>query len=124
MSWNTEGSLPVWVDPSTTGRMTSEALAAYSKHQARTINDNDHRSAGVGTDGLILHEVLDGANRPIREFELPKGATKMSTWMGEHATAPRLMVVMSKDPEWNKTRRAEFLAEHPSIAALQVGEQA
>jgi hypothetical protein len=46
----------------------------------------------LGADGLLMHTTLDQTNRPIFEYELPKGSTKRSTWMAAHCQQPMLMI--------------------------------
>jgi hypothetical protein len=72
------GLSPVWIDE--TIDQTPVPKPRYSD------------KGRLGSDGLLMHTTLDQTNRPIFEFELPKGTSKRSTWMAPHCQAPRLMV--------------------------------
>jgi len=125
MPWHISEGEPLWIDPANTGRMSSQQLAEYSRQQqARVINDNDPRGTGVGVDGLFLHETLDGANRPVREFSLPAGATKMSTWLAPFVTSPQRAMVWAGNGKSVKDMTAikrRILAEERQLAEKGLG---
>lgn len=135
MPYNTDGLIPVFYEPNgDESRLSSARLMERSQRQAqgrvvsphgRVLNDEIARADSCTAEdscGLIRYEHRDQSDRPISEYELARGRDKKTGWMAPFMTSPRLMVVMSGDRTWNETRRTEFLAEHPAIAALQMGE--
>lgn len=123
------GGTPIFVQDD--GRMSPAQMIEHTQRRpqghvvsphGRVLNDNVARadtSTAEDSNGLICREYLDRSNRPSYEFELARGRDKKTGWMAPFITAPKLMVALSKDTQWNATRRAQWIAEHPDyVAAL------
>ncbi|NPT33447.1 hypothetical protein [Paraburkholderia xenovorans] len=78
---------------------TDEALALLAR-----------ADAALTGDGLICTTTLDASNRPIHTFV---SVTGRKDWMREYSAPARLQVVLSKDPEWNRTKLQRYLDENP-----------
>jgi len=66
----------------------------------------------MDASGLFVHTTLDQANRPIREFELPKGQTKRSTWLAPHMAPAMLQIGLTNNVVETRRQAQRFLAEH------------
>lgn len=79
-----------------------------------TMLEPQQRYPNKGTpcpDGLMKHVVADPSGRPITEFSLPAGRTKMNTWMSAYAGPRYLQTVLSNDPTWSAAVHAQRLVE-------------
>ncbi|RZF29956.1 hypothetical protein EVC45_10180 [Paraburkholderia sp. UYCP14C] len=96
------------------GESLSAAVAAVARADASTVKN-----------GLRMIEHRDDSGRPIREFTLEKGATKMSSWMGNYAAIPQAMLALNIKGEPQdifESKRAQRLANAQHLARIERGE--
>lgn len=100
------------------GLSATELADLQRRHVARggrPVVRADSASAAdqeMDSAGLFVHTTLDQANRPIREFELPEGQTKRSTWMGAHMAPAMLQIGLTNNVVETRRQAQRFMAEH------------
>lgn len=100
-------------------RLTKEGVDYLMQHQKAPPKD----AVKADSAGLRMTERLDDSNRPIREFELPHGATKRGTWMAPYCGEMYEQVRICKTPQTvaqNEAAEARWRATRAMIASGKI----